>query len=116
MAFISHNGVETEGSPVVLIRILLQNAISKDIFGGNLYAYAPHILQFCYELAASNTPEPSLSDIIIAEFESINTGVRFQLFELPNGTAVNEADLDAAAVSPGPQADIDNLYWPTKLV
>jgi hypothetical protein len=116
MLFISHAGVETEGNPVVLIRIVGESAVSTDIFGNFTYCYAPHLLQFAAELAAtSNTLIPTLADVITAEFESIKTGVRFQLYEIPNGTAVTEASLNTA-VTVGPQADLDELYWPTKLV
>jgi hypothetical protein len=53
MAFISHNGVETEGNPVVLMRIIGESAVSTDIFGNFTYCYAPHLFQFAYELTAT---------------------------------------------------------------
>jgi hypothetical protein len=111
---ISHNGVVTEGSPVVYIEISNVDAVSKDIFGNQTYAYAPHILQFAYELsgAAGTNPIPAHSDLITAEFEAIKSGVRVQLKEIPNGTQVTPANANAAAVT----ADLDQLYWPTKLV
>jgi hypothetical protein len=113
MLFISHNGNEAEGQPVVLIRIKNVDLVSKDIFGNSSYAYAPHTLEFAYELAATaNCPIPLLSDLAACEFESIKTGVRYQLKEIANGTAVNEASINAAS----PNADLDELYWPTKLV
>lgn len=115
MLFISHNANEAEGQPVVLIRIQNVDLVSKDIFGNSSYAYAPHILQFAYELAAANKPEPTLADLLYCQFEAIKTGVRFQLYELANGIAVDEANLNTA-VAAGPQADADELYWPTKLV
>jgi hypothetical protein len=115
MIFISVGGNEAEGQPVVLIRIIGENAVSTDIFGNSTYSYAPHLLQFAYELASANDPEPSLADIMVATFESVKTGVRFQLYEITHGTAVTEASLDAA-VAAGANADLDELYWPTKLV
>jgi hypothetical protein len=114
MLFISNNGNEAEGQPVVLIRIMNVNMVSKDIFGNNTYAYAPHTLEFAYELgtASANTPIPTLADITTCEFEAINSGVAFLLKEVPNGTQVTEAEIDALA----PTITLDNLYWPTKLV
>jgi hypothetical protein len=99
-----------EGNPVILIEISCVNAVSDDIFGNPLYAYAPELLQFGYELAAGGAPIPSQSDILTAEFESIRTGVQFQLKQVANGTAVTPASVNAAvAVS-----TLDELYWPTK--
>lgn len=112
MIFISHDGNEAEGQPVVLIRIKNVDAVSKDIFGNQTYAYAPHTLELAYELAAANQPFPSLADLAAAEFESIKTGCRYQLKEIANGTAVSEASINAAS----PNADLEDLYWPTKSV
>jgi hypothetical protein len=109
---ISHNGNVAEGQPVVYIEISNVDAVSKDIFGNQTYAYAPHILQFAYELTAGGAPEPVRADLITCEFECIKSGVRFQLKEIANGTAVTPASANAAAAV----ADIDELYWPTKLV
>jgi hypothetical protein len=100
-----------EGNPVIYIEISDVNAVSKDIFGNNLYAYAPELLQFAYELNAGNlAPIPARSDILTAEFEAIKTGVQFALVELPNGTAVTAANVNAAT----PVITLDELYWPTK--
>jgi hypothetical protein len=111
---ISHNGNVAEGQPVIYIEISNVDAVSKDIFGNQTYAYAPHILQFAYELsgAAGSNPIPAHSDIASCEFEAIKSGVRFQLKELANGNQVSSANVNAAA----PVADLDQLYWPTKLV
>ena len=112
MIFISHNANEVEGQPVVLIRIKNVDMVSKDIFGGSTFAYAPHTLELAYELAAANAPFPTLADLAAAEFESIKTGVRYLLKEIANGTAVTQAAIDAAS----PNADLEELYWPTKSV
>lgn len=112
MLFISNAGNEAEGAAVVLIRIKGVDAVSKDIFGNATTAYAPHTLELAYELAAANKPIPTLADLASAEFEAIKTGVRYQLKEIANGTAVSEAAINAAA----PAADLDELYWPTKSV
>lgn len=112
MLFISRNGNEAVGNPVVAIRISNVDADSRDVFGNSTYAYAPHILELAYELAAINQPIPSTADLAAAEFECIKTGVRFQLKEIGNGIAVTEASLNLGTVV----ADLEDLYWPTKSV
>ena len=111
MLFLSVGGNEAEGQPVIAIRISQEDAISKDVFNNSLLAYTPLLMDFAYELASANDPEPSLADIAIASWESINCGVRWQLKALANGSAVTAANMNAAA----PIADLDSLYWPTKL-
>lgn len=112
MLFLSDGGVETAGSPVILIRIKGVDAVSKDIFGNSTTAYAPHTLEFNYELTAANNPIPADGDLWIGAFESIKTGVRWIAKENANGTAVTEANLATATVV----ADLEELYWPTKSV
>jgi hypothetical protein len=112
MIFFSHNGNEAEGQPVVLIRIKNVDMVSKDVFGNSTFAYAPHTLELAYELASSGDSLPAHADLITVEFEAIKTGVRLQLKEIANGTAVSEAAINAASAI----ADLDELYWPTKLV
>lgn len=109
---ISHGGNVAEGQPVVLITISNVDAVSKDIFGNQTYAYAPHLLQFAYELA-SGAPIPARGDLAVCEFEAIKSGVRFQLVEIANGNAVTAANIAAHGTV---VADLDQLYWPTKLV
>jgi hypothetical protein len=113
MLFLSHGGNEAAGQPVIGIRIQAVDAVSKDVFGNALIAFAPHTLEIAYELGASgNLTFVSHADLLIAEYESINTGVKILLEELANGTAVNEADMNTAMAAP--TAQIENLYWPTK--
>ena len=112
MIFISANGNEAEGQPVILIRIHGVDAGSKDVFGNATEAYAPHLAQLCYELASANHPEPSLADLAVAKWETERMGCRYQEFALANGNAVTEAALNAAS----PIADLEDLYWPTKSV
>jgi len=112
MLIISHGGNEAAGQPVVGVRIQAVDAVSKDVFGNQLTAFAPHTLEIAYELGASgNATFVAHSDLLAVEFECINTGVKILLEELANGTAVNEADMNTAMAS-APQ--IENLYWPTK--
>lgn len=115
MIFCSHNANEAEGQPVLAIRIQNVDAVSKDIFGNSLTAYAPHILEVAYEIQATPNIGNSFvshADKASAEFESIKVGARWQLKEIANGTAVTEASMNAAT----PVADLDELYWPTKSV
>lgn len=110
MLFLSVSGTETEGSSVIAIRIQGQDAVSKDIFGGATTAYAPHVMDLAYELAAANKPECTLADLAVAKFEACATGVRYQEKAIANGTAVSETSMNAATAI----ADLDGLYWPTK--
>lgn len=112
MLFLSDAGSEVAGAAVIAIRIKAEDAVSKDVFGNALTAFAPHALEVAYELTAANNPIPTDADILKAEFEAIKTGVKFQLKELANGTAVTAAAMDAATAS----AEIEELYWPTKSV
>lgn len=109
---ISSGGNEAAGQPVILIRVSNVDAVSKDIFGNQTFAYAPHICELAYELNATARPIPASADLIKCEFESMSMGARYQLKELANGTAVTAANASAAS----PAADIDPLYWPTKSV
>ena len=76
---LSNNGTVSEGSQVAVIIISNVDAVSKDIFGNQTYAYAPHILQLGYELTSGGAPELNHSDLLTIEFEAIKTGVRLQL-------------------------------------
>lgn len=110
MLFLSNGGTETAGSSVIALRCTAVDAVSKDVFGNALVAFAPHTWEVAYELTAANNPIPTDTDILTAEFESIKTGCKLQLKELANGTAVTAANMDAAT----PNIELDELYWPTK--
>lgn len=110
MLFLSAGGTESEGAAVIAIRIQGQDMVSKDIFGGSTTAYAPHVMDLAYELAAANKPECTLADLATAKYEACATGVRYQEKAIANGTAVTETSMNAAT----PIVDLDGLYWPTK--
>lgn len=110
MIFMSDGGVETAGAAVIALRIKAVDAVSKDVFGNALDAFAPHKLEVAYELTAANNPIPTDVDLLISEFEAIKTGVAIQLKEIANGTAVSATSMDAKAVD----IELDELYWPTK--
>lgn len=110
MLFLSVGGNEAAGQPVIGLRIMAVDAVSKDVFGNALIAFAPHAFEVAYELTATDNAIPVDADILKAEFEAIKTGVKIQLKELANGTAVTEANMNAAT----PSLEIEDLYWPTK--
>lgn len=107
---ISHNGNIAADAPVVLIEISNVDAVSKDIFGNQTYAYAPHILQLGYDPGA--TSPVAVADLLTCEFEAIKSGVRLQVKNVTAHAQVTAAAVNAAAAV----ADLDQLYWPTKLV
>lgn len=112
MLFISTGGNEAAGQPVTAIRISAVDAVSKDIFGNATSAYAPHNLEFAYELTAADNPIPTDANLLAYFFEATKTGIKIQVKELANGTAVTAANMDAAAVA----IELDELYWPLKSI
>jgi len=108
--FLSHGGNEAEGQPVVLIYLQQVPMVSNDIFGNPELAYAPSLSQVAYELNSAGAPIPAQADLLTIEFELIPFGMRQQLIQIANGTAVTAAAAEAAT----PVIDLDNLYWPTK--
>jgi len=111
--FISHNGNEAEGQPVVLVKISQISMVTPDVFGNVGLAYTPLLLQMAYEVQATPHLGDSFvthSDLAIVEFETIKTAIRWQKLEVANGTAVTDAALAGATVV----ADLDELYWPLK--
>jgi len=109
MLFLSDAGNEAAGQPVIALRIKAVDAVSKDVFGNDLIAFAPHSLEIAYELDGTE-PEASQADLLKAQFEAIKTGVKIQQKAIADGTAVTAANMDAAAVA----VEIEDLYWPTK--
>lgn len=112
MLFLSDAGNEAAGQPVIAIRISNPDAVSKDIFGNATSAYAPHNLEVAYELTATDNPVPKDTDLIMAIWEATKTGVKMQVKEIANGTAVTETSMNAAAVA----IELDELYWPLKSI
>lgn len=111
MLFVS-SGNEAAGQPVVGIRISAVDAVSKDIFGNATSAYAPHNLEFAYELTAADNPVPTDARLLACMFDATKTGIKMQVKEIANGTAVTEASMNAAAVA----QELDELYWPLKSI
>lgn len=106
---LSDNGTETAGNPVIFIRIKQIDAVSKDIFGNDLNAYAPHVCELAYELDSTEA-EPSRLDLIMVMFELAKNGIKVQVKQIADATDVTPANVDAAAVA----QELDWIYWPTK--
>ncbi len=106
---LSDNGNEAAGQPVIFIRIKQIDAVSKDIFGNDLKAYAPHICELAYERDTTEA-EPSRLDLIMVMFELAKLGIKINVKEIADGTAVTPASVDADAA----EMELDWLRWPTK--
>lgn len=111
MLFVSA-GNEAAGQSVIGIRISAVDAVSKDIFGNATSGYAPHNLEIAYELQAADNPTPTDKDLVTVIWEAAKTGIKMQLKEIANATAVTEASMDAKAAD----LELDELYWPLKSI
>lgn len=107
---LSDGGNEAAGQPVIGLRMKAVDAVSKDVFGNALVAFAPHELELAYELDGT-VPEADAKDIITVMVETGKIGARTLVKEIADGTAVTAANMDAAAVALALEAD---LKWPTK--
>jgi hypothetical protein len=85
------------------------DAVSKDILGNDMKAYAPHICEVAYELDGTEA-EPSRLDISIVLWELSKTGVKTEVKEIADATAVTPAAVDAATAA----LELDDIYWPNK--
>lgn len=107
--FLSDGGTEAAGNPVIAIRIKQTDMVSKDVFGNDAKAYAPHVCEVAYEKDGTEA-EPDRKDIEIAMWEIARNGVKVQVKEIADGTAVTLAAMDAAAAA----LELDDLRWPNK--
>lgn len=110
MLFLSRSGNEAAGQPVIALRILARDAVSKDIFGNAENAYTPHNLQMAYELDVAAQAKVKIKDIEKVLFEAARPAIRIQIVEIAAGSAVTEANINAAS----PAEELDDLYWPLK--
>jgi len=106
---LSDNGTETAGNPVIAIRIKQISAVSKDVFGNDMNAYSPHACEIAYELDGTEA-EPDRKDIEMAVWELARNGVKLQVKEIADGTAVSFASMDATAAA----QELDDLRNPNK--
>jgi hypothetical protein len=107
--FCSDGGNEAAGQPVIAIRIKQIDMVSKDVFGNDSKAYTPHVCELAYELDGTEA-EPNRKDIEIAMWELARNGVKLEVKEIADGTAVSFTSMDAAS----PAQELDDLRWPTK--
>jgi hypothetical protein len=110
---LSDNGVETAGNPVIFIRIKQIDAGSKDIFGNDLKAYAPHVCELAYEKASGSGIIPSHLDVALVMFETSKTGVKIKVKEVNNSNAVTDTNVDNNTLTTT-ALELDWLRWPTK--
>lgn len=103
--FLSDNGDESAGKPVLAIRIKQTDMVSKDVFGNDAKAYTPHVCELAHEVG-----QVDKKDIEMAMFELARIGVKIQIKEIAAATAVSFASMDAAAAA----QELDDLRWPTK--
>ena len=109
MLILSLAGSEVEGAAVIAIRIKAKDAVSKDVLGGDLYAFAPHVAEIAAELDSSGKMIPLAGDLMKVQAKVAQCGVKIALKQIANGTAVTAAAMDAAAVA----ASFDDLYFPS---
>lgn len=109
VVFLSDGANEAAGQPVIAVRVKQIDAVSKDVFGNSMNAYSPHVAQLAYELDGSEA-EPSRKDIEKVMFELCRFGIRIEVLEIADGTAVTAANMDAATAA----QTLDDLYWPLK--
>jgi hypothetical protein len=115
----SYNGVETESNPVVWIRLtnLFEysagaNGAPIDVFGNPTLPFTPTVAQIAYELNGAGAPEPTTSDYSTCLFEIARCGTVVQEFAIANGTAANEAAVNAqVAAGTGPVQTLKDIDW-----
>lgn len=105
--FVSHNGDESEGEPVIFIRLSNIDVGAIDIFGNSTLPFTPTQAQFAYELDSAGAPIPSAADYSVCLFEVSRMGVVLQQIAIANGTAVNYASVEAAT----PVQTLKDIDW-----
>jgi hypothetical protein len=94
MLFCSAASNEAAGEPVIAFRISQEDAVSKDILGNDLKAYTPHKLEMAWEEDAI-----SPAQLAVMSLEAFKIGMKCELKEIASGSAVSEANMDAADVA-----------------
>jgi hypothetical protein len=118
---VSHGGTETEGSPVVWIRLTnLFEPIAgvspagspTDIFGNATLPFTPSVAQVAYELTSGGAPEPTVADYTTCIFEIARMGTVVQEFAIANGTAVTQTAVEAQITAgTGPLQTLKDIDW-----
>lgn len=111
MIFLSRNLNEAEGQPVICLRIKNIDVGAVDIFGNATLPFAPHQCEIAYEMSATaGLPLPVTADLVVAFFQATRTGVIIENEPIANGTAVNEASMNAAQAA-GPAQVLKDIDW-----
>jgi hypothetical protein len=110
MIFVSVDGNEAEGQPVLCVRIMNINPGSVDIFGNSTLPFAPHQIEFAYELTSGGYPIPAYKDLFVCQTDTSRIGAIMIDKAIANGTAVTEASLNAAAAV----VTVNDVDWPNK--
>jgi hypothetical protein len=103
-------GAVAAANDVMFIRVKSEDAVSKDVFGNDLISFTPHVIQFAYELDGV-VPEVGVLDIYRVLQEVLKLGIKCDIFEIADGTAVTAANVDLATAVLEIEPD---LIWPTK--
>lgn len=111
MLFLSVNGNEAEGAPVIVIRLMNINVGAVDVFGNPTLPFTPTQCEVAYELASSGAPIPSIANLVTAFFQVTRTGVIVENEPIANGTAVNEASMNAVQAAGGPAQVLKDIDW-----
>ena len=110
MIFLSHNATETEGAPVIALRIKNIDVGATDIFGNATLPFTPHQCEIAYELTSGGAPIPTIPDYTTVVFQVARTGVIIAEEAIANGTAVTATSMDAAQAA-GPTQVLKDLDW-----
>lgn len=110
MLFMSNNGTETEGNPVIAIRIKEIDTGATDIFGNSALPFAPHQCEVAYEKTSGGFPIPAFPDLATVYYEVSKIGVKVLDEAIANGTAVTATSMTAST----PAVTLDSIDWPNK--
>lgn len=113
MIFLSHNGNEAEGQPVIALRLMNINVGATDIFGNATLPFTPTQCEVAYELTSGGFPIPTVPDYTTVIFQVSRTGMILVEEAIANGTAVTEAAMNAAQTA-GPTQTLRDIDWSNK--
>ncbi len=111
MIFLSHNGNEAAGQPVIALRLMNIDVGAKDIFGNATLPFTPSQCEIAYELSTLPAPFPTTSDYTTVVFQVARTGMIIVEEPLANGTAVTEAAMNVALAAATPDQILRDIAW-----
>lgn len=101
-------GAEAADEAVVAIRIKADDSVSKDIFGNDLVAFAPHTLEIAHD--PDSVAAVDAKDMAIIQIEAAKQGMKIQVKTTEANEKVEDHLEDATLV-----VELDWLQFPTKL-